>query len=565
MSRKKRHDSDYVNRAINYAERVISGDIIAGKYTIAACARQLRDLADSEFPYTFSENRADAICAFIEMLPHTKGRWAARRENIKLEDWQCFLFTTLFGWVDDAGLRRFREAYICVSRKNGKSLVAAGVGLYMLGMDGEYGAEIYSGATTEKQAWEVFKPAKLIAQKTPEFCEHSGVEVLAKSLIIPETGAKFECVIGDPGDGSSPSCAIVDEYHEHQSPNLYDTMKTGMGAREQPLLLVITTAGSTIAGPCHEKQRECERMLDGVHQDNRQFALIYHADNDDDWTSETAMQKANPNLGVSVSREYLLGQLEDAKRNPRKASVYRTKHLNQWVNAKDAWVNLISWNACEDTTLNIDDFAGDEMVGALDLASRVDVAAYLRLFTRVIDGKQHFYAFPKFYLPESTIYSDKTGRYQGWVGEGLITPTDGNEIDFAVIESDVIDDLARYNTSEIVYDPWKATYLAQRISANGASMVEFRQTMETMSEPMKELEAAIQSGRLHHDGNPVLSWMASNVVAKRDAKDNIYPRKESDDKKIDGIVALIMGVGRVMYQREEPEECVYAERGLLIA
>jgi phage terminase large subunit-like protein len=560
MPRKKQpanNIDDHVSRGLTYARAVVAGEILAGKYTRLACARQLRDVERDNFTYKFDRDRANAVCEFLEMLPHTKGKWAARRENIRLEPWQCFLFSTLFGWIDDDGLRRFREAYLCVARKNGKSLIAAGIGLYMLGIDGEHGAEVYSGATTEKQAWEVFKPARLMAQKTPDFCEYAGIDVLAKSLIIAETGGKFECVIGDPGDGSSPSCSIIDEYHEHQHSNLYDTMRTGMGAREQPLLLIITTAGSNIAGPCHEKQRDVERLLDGEHTDDRQFGLIYHADESDDWTSDDAIKKANPNLGVSVSLDYLRAQSEDAKRNPRKASVYRTKHLNLWVNAKGAWVNLLAWNQCADASLNIEDFSGDEMIGSIDLATRVDMAAYVRLFTRVVDGRRHYYAFPRFYLPEAAVYSDKTGRYIGWVNAGLLTVTPGDEIEFAQIEDDVKLDLEQFSPREYAYDPWKSTYLAQRLSAEGANLIEFRQTVATMSEPMKEFEAAITSGRFHHDGNAILTWMASNVVAKLDAKDNIYPRKEKVENKIDGIVAIIMGIGRVMY--EQPESTEYVE------
>jgi phage terminase large subunit-like protein len=201
----------------------------------AAAKRHLADLKRKRFPYQFVPDKGARVCRFIEMLPHTKGQWAAKKQTIKLEPWQCFLVVVLFGWLRRSnGKRRFRAAYWEIPRKNGKSILAAGMGLYMLLADGEFGAEVYSGATTEKPAWEVFKPAKLMLQRNERMREKLGASVWAKALVVESNGSKFEPIIGDPGDGASPSCAIVDEYHEHQTPNLHDTMETGMGAREHP-------------------------------------------------------------------------------------------------------------------------------------------------------------------------------------------------------------------------------------------------------------------------------------------------------------------------------------------
>ena len=247
--------------ATQYACDVVDGRIAACKWARLACQRHLNDLARTSWQYTFNPELTDVngklyypverICKFAQMLPHIKGDWAARGERIRLEAWQVFVLASIFGWVHrDTRRRRFRIADLYVPRKNAKSTIAAVIGAYMLAADGEYGAEVYSGATSEDQAYEVFRPARLMAATTPEYCKHYGVTVNISNLAIVSTNSKFEPVIGKPGDGASPSCAIVDEYHEHKTSALYDTMETGMGARSQPLLLIITTAGSDISGPC---------------------------------------------------------------------------------------------------------------------------------------------------------------------------------------------------------------------------------------------------------------------------------------------------------------------------
>ncbi|WP_268967733.1 terminase large subunit domain-containing protein [Zooshikella ganghwensis] len=256
------------SKALQYIDAVLAGDIPACTYIKQACQRHLDDLAkvkEPDYPYYFDDAKADRICKFIQLLPHTKGKWVAKRELITLELWQCFAFAIPFGWLRKKNnARRYREVYCEVPRKNGKSIIAAGTGLYCFAMDNEYGAEVYSGATSEKQAWEVFRPAKAMVINTPDLKESAQINVNAKNMNRLLDGGRFEPVIGNPGDGASPSCALIDEYHEHKTSDLYDTMRSGMGAREQPLLFVITTAGSNIAGPCYEKRQEVINVLNGV-------------------------------------------------------------------------------------------------------------------------------------------------------------------------------------------------------------------------------------------------------------------------------------------------------------
>ena len=545
-------DYPHSQDAVTYAFQIIKGRIPACKEVIQACQRFIDDL-NRDFEFVFDAVLAEKACKFIEKLPHTKGKWAARKQDLTLGAWQKFIVCNLFGWINPDGFRRFRKAYLKIPRKNGKSPLAAAIGHYMFSQDDEFGAEVYSGATTEKQAWEVFGPARLMAQRTPEYISKFGIEVNAKNLNILENGSRFEPLIGKPGDGSSPSCAIADEYHEHLTDDFVETMETGMGAREQPLLLMITTSGDNIAGPCYATEIECQKLLDGVFEDNRMFCLIYGLDPDDDWTDPDLLVKANPNYDVSVSGEFLIAQQREAVRNASKQNAFKRKHMNQWVGAHTAWMNMETVKGCVDESLKPEDFKGEELIIPVDLASRIDITAILKVFAREIKGKTHYYAFSRFYLPEETILDPKNSHYQKWFNEGWLTTTEGNEIDFNEIQTDIKADMDEYGAKEVTYDPWRATQLAQGLQAEGASIVEFRNTVANMSPAMYELEAAVTAGRFHYDGNPLMTWMMSNVVAKIDAKDNIYPRKQKPENKIDGVVALIMAIGRFMAHDEETQ------------
>ncbi len=543
-----------------YACHVVKGHIPACLKVVQACQRFIDDL-NRDFDFIYDPKLADRACRFIEKMPHTKGRWAAQKMDLTLGPWQKFIICNLFGWVDAIGLRRFRKAYLKMARKNGKSLKLAAIGHYMFANDGEFGAEVYSGATTEKQAWEIFGPARLMALRTPDYTDKFEVEVNARNMNLISNGSKFEPMIGKPGDGASPSCALIDEYHEHQTDDMVETMETGMGAREQPLLLLITTAGDNIAGPCYDMEIECSKLLDGVFQDDRLFCLMYGIDEDDDWTDPEVLKKANPNYDVSVSAEFLLAQQQQAIRTASKQNAFKRKHLNVWVGAHTAWLNMEKVRKCEDLTMTPEDFDGAELIIPVDLASRIDLTAVLKVFEKEIRGKKHYYAFSRFYLPEETILDPNNDHYQKWFNDGYLVSTEGNEIDFNEIQEDIKTDLEKHAVKEITYDPWRATQLAQGLQKEGAEIVEFRNTVANMSPAMYELEAAIEAGRFHYDGNPIMTWMFSNVVAKVDAKDNIYPRKQKPEQKIDGVVAVIMAIGRFT-SNEEKEPSPYESRGL---
>lgn len=507
--------------------------------------------------FTFDPEKSERACTFMNLMPHVKGRWAAKRELMKADPWQVFAVANIFGWVDENGNRRFRQVYIKVPRKNGKSFLAAEIGNYMLAADGEYAAEVYCGATSEKQAWEVFGPARKMAAMSPEFTERFGITVMARSLVILDTGAKFEPLIGKPGDGSNPHCAIADELHEHKSDEFVATMITGMGAREQPLLLQTTTAGNDIASFCYDVEQEAISVLRGVFVDDRFFSVIFGIDDGDDWTTREALAKANPNIGVSVSVEFLEQQQDSAVRSAARQNAFKRKHLNIWVSAHASWMNMevFSKRAIEFDAADVSDWRA---VIPIDLASRVDMTATpIVFFKKDVDGKMRYRVKSRFYLPEETAGKEGNDHYAKWVAQGHLKTTDGDELDFAVIKADIEKDLAAFQVEEITYDPWRATQLAQEFQKDGAKVVEFRNTTQNLSPAMFELEAAIYSGRFEYDGNPVMEWMFSNVVAKIDARDNIHPNKQKPGNKIDGAVAVIMAVGRIMEiegpQEEQPE------------
>lgn len=548
-----------VKAAEAYARQVISGKIPACKWIKLACQRHLDDVKRSksaDFPYVFDPAKAERVAKFLQLLPHTKGKWASKRETIKLEGWQLFSVCIPFGWLrKKEKTRRYRTILIFVPRKNGKSIIGGGLGLYMFTADGEFGAEVYSGATTEKQAWEVFRPAKLMVDRTPALRDHYGVEVNASNMCRLTDGSRFEPVIGKPGDGSSPSCAIVDEFHEHQDSTLFDTMETGMGAREQPVMLVITTAGSSIGGPCHQLVRDSERMLEGAIERPDLWAMLYTIDPGDDWTSESVLIKANPNYGISINGDFLQARQRDAMQSAAKQATFRTKHLNEWVGAKNAWLNMLRWKEAP-ARKSLAELEGRPCIIGLDLASKIDIAGNLLLFPPV-EGDPLWHVHGRYYLPEVRVIEEldsNTARYREFDALGLLTLTDGEVIDFEVIKEDLREFAGRFDVQQVAYDPWQATQLAQEMQAEGLLMVEVRQTVQNISEPMKEFEALTLRRLLAHGDCPILTWMASNVIAKLDVKDNIYPNKERPENKIDGIVGLIMAISRAIAGGESPTD-----------
>ncbi len=546
--------------ATAYAQDVVAGKIVSCKWHRLACQRHLKDLERSRngaMPYVWNPELidkdekpyrpAERICKFAQLMPHIKGDWAARGQLIKLERWQAFILASIFGWVHaQTGKRRFRVADVIVPRKNAKSTLAAVIGLYMLALDGEFGAEVYSGATSQDQAMEVFRPALLMAKGTPRFCRRYGVTPNASNLSVTENNSKFEPVIGKPGDGASPSCAIVDEYHEHKTPELFDTMKTGMMARSQALLLVITTAGDDISGPCYMHQVELQKILEGTLENDNRFGILFTVDDDDDWTTEHALRKANPNYGVSIDRDVILADQKEAIADPRKQNVFKTKHLNVWVAAASPWLNLYLLQQAGDTSLSPDVGEWDGAVIGADLASKQDIASLVALCWRGEGGEREYFAFSRNYVPEAALEKPENAHYQGWVNSGHLIATPGTMISLEQIQEDALE-LARITgAQEFAKDPWGGHQMGANLEAEGLIVVDIPQQVRYLSEPMKEIDAVLTAGRFHHDGNPCYVWQLSNVEVKEDRNENVFPRKARASNKIDAALATIVAMNRAL-------------------
>lgn len=550
---------DFAAIATEYARDVVNGKEVACKWARLACKRHLDDLdrAAAGWDYEYNPELTDRkgikyrpaqrICEFAELMPHTKGEWAADGKLIELERWQIFILAVGFGWILTAtGKRRFQEINLFVPRKNAKSTIAAVIGLFMLAADDEFGAEVYTGATSKKQAFEVFTPAKLMALATPAYRSYYGVLPSATNLSVGDTNSKMEPVIGKPGDGASPSCAIIDEYHEHDTDALVDTMETGMGARSQPILLIITTAGVNIGGPCYQHQKALQKILEGTEKDETKFGIIFTIDDGIDWTSDLALKMANPNYGVSVGYEYLAKRQAAAVRDPRKQAIFKTKHLNVWVASASPWINLENLLKCGDRTLKLQDFIGESAYAGLDLASKVDIASRVLEFMREIDGVKHYYVFSRNYIPEARVQMPENSHYQGWVEQQYLTQTPGNMIDLEQIQEDLLKDAEKIQLQEVGKDPYGGQQLGANLQKEDIEVVDVPQRVNHLSEPMKDISALIDAGRFHHDGNLAFEWMLSNVEVKPDNNDNWFPRKQDPTRKIDAAIALIVSHGRAM-------------------
>lgn len=549
--------SRYVAAALAYARAVVAGEQPACKYTRQACERQLADLdrpVSEAWPWVFDEDRADRPCAFIELLPHIKGKWAREGRLIELEPWQSFVLTTVFGWVHhETGLRRFREGYVEVPRKNAKSTLSSGLALYMLSADGEHGAEVYSAATTRDQARIVFDDAKAMAERTPELRTYLGVAIMQHSLTVAHMASKFTPLAaeGSTLDGLNVHFAVIDELHAHKTRAVYDVIDTARGAREQSLLWNITTAGTDRSGICYERRTHVVKVLGGVIDDPSLFGIIYTIDDTDDPHVETSWAKANPNWGKSVLREDMEVASRKAESMPSALNNFLTKRLNVWVNGDAAWMDMRAWERCADTTLQLGDFEGEPCWIGLDLAQKRDFAAACFVFER--DGCWH--VFTRLYLNELAVQESGNAHLSGWARQGYVQVTDGDITDFDVVADDLRSACARFDVQEIDFDPALSMYFAGKLIEEGLPMVEITQRALFFTPPLIQVENLVHEGKLRHEGNPVMTWMVSNLVVKVSKFNELRaPTKERPENKIDGPIAMLMALGRALALTEQAEE-----------
>lgn len=562
--------------ADQYVEDVLAGSIPACKWVRLACARHVDDLAHGhQRGLWFDEQAAKVAIAFFGILRHWKGEWAG--QPILLEPWQQFVVWSLFGWKREDGTRRFRTGYLEVARKNGKTTLAAGIGLYMMVMDGEAGAEVYTAATKRDQAKIAHEDAKQMVARSPRLKER--IEILRDNLNAPGTSSKFEPLSADYNslDGLNVHCAICDEVHAWSTGFLWGVLDTATGSRRQPLMLGITTAGFDQDSYCLELQDYAQKVLEGVVEDDSFFGIVYTLDEEDVaeqegvdapwWENEAVWIKANPNLGVSKKLEQMRRKAKQATEIASNWSQFVTKELNVWTQGELKWINLDAWRRCGAVSVLEEALAGRKCYAGLDLSSNTDVTALVYVFPPV-DVDEPYQVVSRFFIPGDNIY-ERVHRdrvpFDVWVRDGYVTATEGNVIDYEFILAQLAEDGERFDIKELAFDRWGATRIQTTLMERYGEewLVQFGQGFASMSAPSKELEKLILSHKLAHGNNPVLTWMASNVVIRNDPAGNIKPDKGKSRERIDGIVALVMALSRAIVQGEA-KPSVYRERGLRV-
>ena len=537
--------------AEKYAWDVAEGHIAAGRLARLACQRHLSDLERSNI--WFDHERAQAAVDFFPtFLRHSKDRWAGK--PFVLAPWQQFTLWAIFGWMkidaDGQKVRRFREVYESVARKNGKSTKWAGLGLYGIVADGVEGARVFSAATSREQARAIFDEAKNMVRSSPEL---STIVDIRKSILhVEETDSQFVPLSKETKTqhGTNPSMGLIDELHVHPNRDMYDVLYTGTASRSEPLTACISTRGNNAESFCKEHDDLATAILEGRLADDSFFAYVATLDEDDDPFDESVWVKANPNLGVSVSLEDMRANAVKAKINGAYLNSFKQLKLNLWVVGENQPVKPEDWAACG-RTFDWSGLVGATCYGGLDLAYNEDLCAFVLAFGSP-DG--WIQLVPMFWIPESGI-DDKSHRhrmqYRRLADEGWIKIIPGNTIQQDFIEGEIIELSRQYAIASIAYDPWNAAALAARLEQeHGFEMQQFRQGVYSFNEPTRRLLDGIITQDVTHPNSPILTSHMLNMRTKTDPSGNIRPVKpeHGGGLKIDGAVAAIMAAGVAMHE-----------------
>ncbi|PAU98085.1 terminase [Paracoccus salipaludis] len=569
-----------------WARKVVEGKVVAGHLTRLACQRHLEDLKTSN-DRDLVWDRAAALHAieFFSHLRHSTGEWAG--QPFDLQPWQQFVVGSVFGWKRADGLRRFRTAYVEVARKNGKSALLAGIALYALVADSEAGAHVYAAATTRDQARIVFGEAERMVAASPALSAR--VTRTVNNLAVLSTASWFRPLSADASkmDGLNVHFAAVDEVHEHPGPEIIQKLNTATGARRQPLIVEITTAGHDRHSVCRQHHEFSVKALEGtLPQETADpwFAFIATIDTGDDWTDPKVWGKANPSLGVTVKVDDLKRQIDEAREMPAQQNAIRRLRLNEWTEQVTRWLDMEVWaeGGLSATAGGADIarelsrlerlLAGRECYGGLDLARVNDLSAFLLLFPPTRDAAlgslaEKWIVLSRFWVPEEDI-GRRARRdrvpYDVWRDQGFLVATPGNATDFAFIEAEIVNLAGRFDLRELAYDRTFAGEIVQHLQDEGINLVQFGQGFLSMAAPTAELERLAVSRLLWHGGHPVLRWNASNVAVRHDPAGNIKPDKERSSERIDGIVALCNALGRAMMRDESAGRSVYQARGPML-
>lgn len=542
--------------AEKYARDVVSGELVVGHWIKQAAKRFLSDLEREDIYFDLDE--ASRVVDFIEnFCCHWEGKWAGK--PMKLEEWQKFIVQQIFAWKSvKTGLRRVRSVYIQIARKNGKSLLLAAVALYHLFIDKENAPQIYVGSNNEDQAKICVNSAGQVIKNSPKlrwYLTRGKVELFhyrkkVHSLVNNNNNGLMACLTSDAGtkDGFNPSLGIIDEYHEAPTDDMYNVLESGQGAREQPLIVTITTAGFNKSGPCYSKLRDSStKMLDGKITDDSHLAFIYEMDPEDDWKNQANWFKSSPNWGISVLPGYMETRYTKAINDGGSKEVdFKTKNLNLWVDAEKVWIQDQIWlkNTHE---LSVDDLIGKTCYGGLDCAKSVDLNAFCLIFPGQFEkkGKEIIPILPFFWIPSEKVKTtnDKVD-YVKWIKEGHIIQTEGNIVDYNFIEEDIVRVVDQYDFRGIDYDHAYAGNVAANLANRGYELTPLGQSHGTLTGATEEVERLAIGNLIEHFRNPVMRWMIGNVLLNRNAKGYVMPDKAKSQHKIDGVSAMVNAIAR---------------------
>lgn len=549
-----------------YIQNVIGDAVPVCQLVRRAIERHVADLeTESSRGLRFDRNAAQHAIDWFGFLKHSKGEWSG--QPFSLSPWQQFITWCLFGWKRSDGHRRFRTAYIEVPRKNGKTTWLAGVGLYLLLADGESGSEVYSAATMRDQAKLSWGEAARMVKSSPYLSRMVKVYSASSALVVEQTNSRFMPLGADADtlDGLNVHGALIDELHAHRSRAVVDVLDTATGARRQPLIIEITTAGSDWNSVCYEHHDYTRRVLDGTVQDDTWFGFISTIDDDDSWDDPLVWAKANPNLGISVKEDDLARKCERAKRLPAAQNAFRRLHLCQWTQQTERWIDLSLWDE-NAGVVNENELHGRVCYGGLDLSSVSDITAWVLVFP-MDDDPDEIDVIARFWVPEAKLRDDANrylDQYRVWAERGFLSVTPGDAVDYAFVKKKILEDAQKFRIASINVDRlFQAYQLSLELADEGLAVVGMGQGFMSMATPMRELERRLLARKVHHGGNQVLRWMADNVAVKQDPAGNMKPDKANSQGKIDGIVALVMALDRAM-RSEAPSVSVYETRGMVM-
>jgi phage terminase large subunit-like protein len=554
----------YAKDALDYAGKVSAGKILVGEAAQMACQRFLSEYREAgrrgSGAWEFRADLANKAMDLVGRLPNIKGPLAGK--PIQLMDWQKFVYANVFGFVErGTTVRRFRQAAVFVPKGNGKTTISAPAALHVCFNENEGGAEGYAAATTRDQARILFDMARQMVIRSPYMQDKLGVGCYRDQIVQPYTASSMIPISSDAKglDGLNVAIGVCDEIGSHKTSEVYDALISAMGKRLQPLLISISTATGNASGIGRQLWDYLMRVLLGNQVDDRLFGIVYTIDEKDDPWEERSWIKANPGWGTTVQPDAVRAIMRQARNNPAQEGIARTRHLNMWIGADEQLFSMRAFAACHDPELRIEDFEGRDCFVGLDLASRTDLAAIALVFPEP-DGR--YAVFARCYLNEQAVLEARNPSYPGWALKDWLIITLGNETDFGRIEADVLELCGRFRVLSVAYDPWAALQMSQRLVAKNVPMMELRPTVQNFSAPTKELDAAMRSGRLRHDGNEVLTWCIGNCVGHYDTNDNVKPNKERPENKIDAAIALIMAIARATTYVDTTS--VYESRGLLM-